>query len=131
MIRNKFKNGFTLIELMSVVGIVAILLVITVPLINGYIDRAYKINVITQSRNVVQYCVSSNVDVESSIKLSKLVDDGMLSDYEGKLDYLQDDIYINTLLAIGSDQDALNKIKLKDRKIVEWIGENSYRKSEE
>ena len=131
MIRNKFKNGFTLIELMSVVGIVAILLVITVPLINGYIDRAYKINVITQSRNVVQYCVSSNVDVESSIKLSKLVDDGMLSDYEGELDYLQDDIDINTLLAISSDQDALNKIKLKDRKIVEWTGENSYRKSEE
>ena len=131
MIRNKFKNGFTLIELMSVVGIVAILLVITVPLINGYIDRAYKINVITQSRNVVQYCVSSNVDVESSIKLSKLVDDGMLSDDEGELDYLQDDIDINTLLAISSDQDALNKIKLKDRKIVEWTGENSYRKSEE
>ena len=131
MIRNKFKNGFTLIELMAVVGIVAILLVIATPLINGYIDRAYKINVITQSRNVVQYCVSSNVDVESSIKLSELVNNGMLSDYEGKLDYLQDDIYINTLLAIGSDQDALNKIKLKDRKIVEWIGENSYRKSEE
>ena len=131
MIRNKFKNGFTLIELMSVVGIVAILLVITVPLINGYIDRAYKINVITQSRNVVQYCVSSNLDVESSIKLSKLVDDGMLSDDEGELDYLQDDIDINTLLAISSDQDALNKIKLKDRKIVEWTGENSYRKSEE
>ena len=131
MIKNKFKRGFTLIELMSVVGIVAILLVITVPLINGYIDRAYKINVITQSRNVVQYCVSSNVDVESSIKLNKLVNNGMLSDYEGKLDYLQDDIDINTLLAISSDQDALNKIKLKDRKIVEWIGENSYRKSEE
>lgn len=116
---------------MAVVGIVAILLVIVISLINGYIDRAYKINVITQSRNVVQYCVFSNVDVESSIKLSELVDDGMLSDYEGKLDYLQDDIDINTLLAISSDQDAINKIKLKDRKIVEWIGENSYRKSEE
>ena len=131
MIKNKFKRGFTLIELMSVVGIVAILLVIATPLINGYIDRAYKINVITQSRNVVQYCVSSNLDVESSIKLSELVNNGVFSDYEGELDYLQDDIDINTLLAISSDQDALNKIKLKDRKIVEWTGENSYRKSEE
>ena len=131
MIKNKFKRGFTLIELMTVISIVAILIVLIFPGVNGYMDRAYKINVITQSRNVVQYCVSSNVDVESSIKLSKLVDDGMLSDYEGKLDYLQDDIYINTLLSISSDQDALSKIKLKDRKIVEWIGENSYRKSEE
>ena len=131
MIKNKFKRGFTLIELMSVVGIVAILLVIATPLINGYIDRAYKVNVITQSRNVVQYCVSSNLDVESSIKLSELVNNGVFSDYEGELDYLQDDIDINTLLAISSDQDALNKIKLKDRKIVEWTGENSYRKSEE
>ncbi|MBM6860585.1 prepilin-type N-terminal cleavage/methylation domain-containing protein, partial [Clostridium saudiense] len=42
MIRKKYKKGFTLIELMAGVGIVAILLVITVPLMNGYIDRAYK-----------------------------------------------------------------------------------------
>ena len=128
MIKNKFKGGFTLIELMAVIGIVAILLVITVPLMNGYIDRAYKINVITQSRNVVQYCVSSNLDVESSIKLSELVNNGVFSDYEGELDYLQDDIDINTLLAISSDQDALNKIKIQYSKIIEWTGENPYKK---
>lgn len=131
MIRKKYKKGFTLIELMAVVGIVAILLVITTPLMNGYIDSANKINVITQSRDVVQYSVSSNVDIGSDIKLSDLIDNNVFSDYEGRLDYLQDDISINTLLAISSDQDALNKIRIKDRKIVEWVGENPYKKSDE
>ena len=131
MIEKKFKLGFTLIELMTVISIVAILAAIIFPGINGYIDRAHKVNVITQARNVIQYCISSNVHVGSNIKLGELVDNNIFLDYEGKLDYLQDDIDINTLLAISSDQDALNKIKLKDRKIVEWTGENSYRKSEE
>ena len=130
MIEKKFKLGFTLIELMTVISIVAILAAIIFPGINGYIDRAHKVNVITQARNVIQYCISSNVHVGSNIKLGELVDNNIFLDYEGKLDYLQDDIDINTLLAISSDQDALNKIKLKDRKIVEWTGENSYRKSE-
>ena len=131
MIKNKFKKGFTLIELMTVISIVAILAAIIFPGINGYIDRAHKVNVITQARNVIQYCISSNVHVGSNIKLGELVDNNIFLDYEGKLDYLQDDIDINTLLSISSDQDALSKIKLKDRKIVEWTGENSYRKSEE
>lgn len=101
------------------------------PSVSGYIDRANKVNVITQSRDVVNYYISSNVDVASNINLDNLIDNNVFSDYEGKLDYLQDDISINTLLAISSDQDALNKIKIKDRKIVEWIGENPYKKSDE
>ena len=131
MIRNKYRKGFTLIELIAVFGIVVILLVITIPLMNGYIDRAKKIGVITQSRDVVRLAISSNLNVGSSIKLIELVDSGVFSKYEGKIDYLQDDIMINTLLAISTDQDAINKIKLKDRKIVEWTGENPYKKIEE
>lgn len=130
MTRNKYRKGFTLIELIAVFGIVAILLVITTPLMNGYIDRAKKIGVITQSRDVVRLAISSNLNVRSSIKLIELVDNGVFSEYEGKIDYLQDDIMINTLLAISTDQDAINKIKIKDRKIVEWIGENPNKKSD-
>lgn len=131
MISKRLKRGFTLIELMTVIGIVAILLGVTTPLMSGYIDRAHKVNIIIQSRNVIQYYISSNLDAINSIKLRDLVNNGILDDYEGKLDYLQDDIAINTLLSISSDQDAINKIKLKDKKIVEWIGENPYKKSEE
>lgn len=131
MIKRRLKRGFTLIELMAVIGIVAVLLVITTPLMNGYIDRANKINVITQSRDVVQYSICSNIEVSDDIKLGDLVNNGVFSDYKGRLEYLQEDIVINTLLSISRDQDALNKIKLKDRKIVEWTGENPYKKSEE
>ncbi len=131
MNKNKFKEGLSLIELMAVIGIVAILLAITTPIMSGYIIRANKVNVITQSKDVVQYAISSNIDVSSDIKLGDLVSNRVFSDYEGRLDYLQDDIVINTLLTISSDQDALNKIRLKDRKIVEWTGENPYKKSEE
>ncbi|CUO75678.1 type IV pilin protein [Clostridium disporicum] len=131
MIIKKYKKGFTLIELMAVVSIVVILLAITTAIINGYVDRANKVNVITQSRDVIQYSISSNIEIGSDIKLGNLVNNNVFSDYEGRLDYLQDDISINTLLAISADQDALNKIKLKDRKIVEWTGENSYKKSDD
>lgn len=131
MIKKKLKRGFTLIELMSGIGIVAILLAITTPLMGGYIDRANKINVITQSRDVVKYSISSNIELSGDIKLGDLVNNGVFSDYEGRLEYLQEDIVINTLLSISRDQDALNKIKLKDRKIVEWNGENPYKKNEE
>ena len=131
MNKNKFKEGLSLIELMAVIGIVAILLAITTPIMSGYIIRANKVNVITQSKDVVQYAISSNIDVSSDIKLGDLVSNRVFSDYEGRLDYLQDDIVINTLLTISSDQDALNKIRLKYRKIVEWTGENPYKKSEE
>lgn len=131
MIKNKFIRAFTLIELMAVIGIVAILLAITTPLMGVYIDRANKINVITQSRDVVKYYISSNIELSGDIKLGDLVNNGVFSDYEGRLEYLQEDIVINTLLSISRDQDALNKIRLKDRKIVEWTGENPYKKSEE
>lgn len=131
MIIEKYTKGFTLIELITVVGIVAILLVITTPLMNGYIDRANKVNVITQARDIVQYSIASNVDIGSDSKLGNLADNNVFSDYEGRFNYLQDDICINTLLAISTDQDALNKIRIKNKKIVEWTGENPYKKSDQ
>ena len=42
MIRNKLKNGFTLIELMSVIAIIAILSAVLIPTISGYINRSKK-----------------------------------------------------------------------------------------
>ena len=50
---NKKKKGFTLIELMAVIAIVAILAAVLVPTVSGYITRAKKTAVITQARSVV------------------------------------------------------------------------------
>lgn len=129
MIIKKYKKGFTLIELMAVVGIVVMLLAITTPLMNGYINRANKVSVITQSRDVIHLAVSSNIDINSNIKLDELIEKNMFQDYEGDLEYLQDDIEVCTLKSITLDENAINKIIIENKKIVEWIGENPYKKS--
>ncbi len=91
----------------------------------GVSNKRLSIQITDSSINIL----ISNLNVGSSIKLIELVDSGVFSKYEGKIYYLQDDIMINTLLAISTDQDAINKIIIENKKIVEWIGENPYKKS--
>lgn len=128
MIYNNKKRGFTLIELMSVIAIIAILSVVLWSTVEGYINRAKKLNVVVQSRNVVEYATSVGINPDSNIKLSELKNNNLFSDYDGKLDTLQDDIQYSTLRAISRDENALNKIKIQYRKIIEWTGENPYKK---
>ena len=49
----KKKKGFTLIELMAVIAIIAILAAVLVPTVSGYITRSKKTAIITQVRNAV------------------------------------------------------------------------------
>ena len=81
-----------------------------------------------QSRNVVEYATSVGIHPDSKIKLSELKNNNLFSDYDGKLDTLQDDIQYATLRAISRDENALNKIKIQYSKIIEWTGENPYKK---
>lgn len=81
-----------------------------------------------QSRNVIEYATSVGINPDSNIELSELKNNNVFSDYDGKLDTLQDDIQYAILRAISKDENALNKIKIQYRKIIEWTGENPYKK---
>ena len=124
----KKKKGFTLIELMAVIAIIAILAAVLVPTVSGYINRTKKTNIIVQSRNVVYHVLSSGEVINMDIELKELINNGFLQDYEGRHDLLQEDITYKSLKSIVADQEAINKIKIENGKIIEWTGENPYKK---
>lgn len=126
-IKNK-KKAFTLIELMSVIAIIVILAAVLVPTVSGYINRTKKSNIVVQSRNVLYYILSSGEHIDNNSKLKELIDKGLLDDYEGKYDLLQSDIEYKSIKSIVADQEAVNKIKIENGKIIEWTGENPYKK---
>lgn len=126
-IKNK-KKAFTLIELMSVIAIIVILAAVLVPTVLGYINRTKKTNIIVQSRNVVYHVLSSGEVINMDIELKELINNGFLQDYEGLHDLLQQDITYKSLKSIVADQEAVNKINIENGKIIEWTGENPYKK---
>ena len=127
---NKYNKNraFTIIELMAVIAIIAILAAVLVPTISGYINRTKKTNIVVQSRNVVYHILSSGEVINMDIELKELINNGFLQDYEGLHDLLQQDITYKSLKSIVADQEAINKIKIENGKIIEWTGENPYKK---
>lgn len=79
--KKRKKKGFTLIELMAVVAIIAILAAVLVPTVNGYIMRAKKTAIITQIRTVVNavesYDATANTKVStvSGLNLKDIIGD--------------------------------------------------------
>lgn len=70
--RNK-KKGFTLIELIAVIGIIAILATVLLPKVSGYIKEAKKTKVIDQCRKVVMAVESYDLRNECIYDRSKTV----------------------------------------------------------
>lgn len=62
----KKKKGFTLIELMAVIAIVAILAAVLVPTVNGYITRSKKTAILTQVRTAVNAVEAYNATAGSA-----------------------------------------------------------------
>ena len=126
--KNIKKRGFTIVELMAVISIIAVLIIILVPTITGYVNRSKKLNIVIQARNAIEYAVSVGISPENNIKLIDLKNNNVFIDYVRSLDCLQDDIQYSTLRSISRDQEAVNKIKIENGKIIEWTGENPYKK---
>ena len=132
---NKKKKGFTLIELMAVIAIVAILAAVLVPTVNGYITRAKKTGVITQARSVVnavevynqtgtQITNSESVgsliaklDVLDAKDVNKL---GVIGEGETEAN-IETTYYV--IKQINGDPDAANKIQVNSEgKLIGFTG---------
>lgn len=95
------KKGFTLIELVVVMCIIAILASALIPQISGYITEAKKMKVLDQSRTVVMavdsYNLKNTVKLDDSSTIEKIKTNPGVSKYlndEVKLDNLNDDTTI-------------------------------------
>ncbi|MGL5085565.1 MAG: type II secretion system protein [Clostridium sp.] len=62
------KSGFTLIELMAVVAILAILAAVLVPTVQGYINRSKKATIIIQARNFVNAGTTYNLATKQNME---------------------------------------------------------------
>lgn len=62
------KRGFTLIELMAVIAIIAILATVLIPTITGYINRSRKSVVINQCKNIHRIIELRKVDEQFKFK---------------------------------------------------------------
>ena len=62
------KSGFTLIELMAVIAIIAILATVLIPTITGYINRSRKSVVINQCKNIHRIIELREVDEQFKFK---------------------------------------------------------------
>lgn len=88
------KKGFTLIELVVVMCIIAILASTLIPQISGYITEAKKLKVLDQSRSVVMAVESYNL--RSKLRVDKNDTIGNIKKLEGVSKYLKD-VNLDTL----------------------------------
>lgn len=131
MKQNKKKKGFTLIELMAVIAIIAVLAAVLVPTVNGYITRSKKTAVITQARAVMNaietYDLSATVKIGDNETLASLANsttgklgkDNFLT--EGDIDKLGS-AKVWVIKAINTDPEAPNKITLSGDTLTAYDG---------
>lgn len=94
------KRGFTLVELIAVMAIVAILSAVSIPKIEGYIEEAKKTKALVGAREVVMAAQTYNFNKAEQIKeddtyktfKNKIIDSNYL-----KLDKDNDDNYIDNV----------------------------------
>ena len=77
---NTKKKGFTLVEIIVVLVIIAILLAIAIPSILGYVSRAKDQILLTKARNVLLVAKSEAVDLYSREELNRLITDSAIAE---------------------------------------------------
>lgn len=108
---NKKKKGFTLIELMAVIAIIAILAAVLVPSITGYVTRAKVSAVRSEARTLINAAEIYNSTAESSL----LSEDSTVTNITGStgitvkaddIKRIATDVKISTLRKLANGQIA-------------------------
>ena len=108
--KNK-KKGFTLVELIVVLAILAILAAMLVPALTGYIDKANAQKVVATTRQVVmaaQSEVTEEYANSSNAKLTAATISNSTSDDSGKKLYTD----ICTLAEVSVDKNGIKAIEI-------------------
>ena len=77
----KWKEGFSLVEVIIVLGVIAVIASIAIPSVSGLIEQAKATKVVTNMRtlqsSIIQYSIYE--DDLSSLTYQDLIDEGLLS----------------------------------------------------
>lgn len=77
----KWKEGFSLVEVIIVLGVIAVIASIAIPSVSGLIDQAKATKVVTNMRTlqttIVQYSIYN--DDLTGLSYQDLIDEGLLS----------------------------------------------------
>lgn len=117
----KRKKGFTLIELMAVIAIIAVLAAVLVPTVNGYITRSKKTAVITQVNTAITAIETYNATATTAIlsneatktikNVQEMIGDEFLPNENiSKISTMK----VSEAYTINKSQDAINKININD-----------------
>jgi prepilin-type N-terminal cleavage/methylation domain-containing protein len=105
---NKTKKGFTLVELIAVIAILAILGAVLIPRIGGYQQKARKSNLQSSAKTIVNAIYAYNADKTGTASTAdKIEDDDSVADAVALINDEVNTVVINTS---GDAYDALKDL---------------------
>lgn len=116
------RSGFTLIELIAVMAIIAILSGVILPKVTGYIKEAKKVKVVDECRKVVMAVESYNL--KNNMELNKNTDLTKVIETVGIKKYLEGVVFSNidcTRTSLKNCYDILDgaEFEINDQSILE------------
>ncbi|MDK2946417.1 type II secretion system protein [Geotoga petraea] len=114
----KWKEGFSLIEVIIVLGVIAVIASIAIPSVSGLIDQAKATKVVTNMRtlqtSIVQYSIYN--DDLTDLSFQKLIDAGLLTAEIPDLDIA---VSFNRItISYTQDSPDISKLKEIDTQIL-------------